>query len=42
MQQLSNCLINGCAALLAVLLGSIEIDLHVSAEKHILLNLHLP
>lgn len=36
-QQLSNCVIDGCTELLAVLLGSIQIDLHVSAEKHVLI-----
>lgn len=40
-QQLSNCVIDERTELLAVLLGSIQIDLHVSAEKHILITARL-
>lgn len=41
-QQLSNCSINECAELLAELFGSIQTDLHVSAEKHMHLTAQLP
>lgn len=40
-QHLSNCLIDERAVQLAVLFGSIQIDLHVSAEEHILIKARL-